>query len=69
MRTQMPQYGRSAQMNPLAFRPDITQAQESLSRVKPSVYKTDLDIARARIAELEALQQPQDNSSFQYGGG
>jgi hypothetical protein len=65
---QMPQYGRSAQMNPLAFRPDITQAQQSLNRVKPSVYKTDLDTARARIAELEAAQaaaaQQYENSNY-----
>jgi hypothetical protein len=64
---QMPQYGRSAQMNPLAFRPDMTQAQQSLNRVQPSVYKTDLDAARARIAELEAAQQPQQDPY--YGGG
>jgi hypothetical protein len=54
---QMPQYGRPAQMSPLAFRPDLATAQQSLNRVQPSVYKTDLDTARARIAELEAAQQ------------
>jgi hypothetical protein len=68
MRTQMPQYGRSAQMNPLAFRPDITQAQESLNRVQPSVYKTDLDTARARIAELEAAQAAAAAQQNSYGG-
>jgi hypothetical protein len=69
---QMPQYGRPAQMSPLAFRPDLTTAQQSLNRVKPSVYKTDLDTARARIAELEAAQQaaqqPQQDPYY-YGGG
>jgi hypothetical protein len=54
----MPQYG-SQPGNPLAYRPDMSQAQAALSRVKPSVYKTDLDAARARIAELEAAQQAQ----------
>ena len=37
----------------LAYRPNIQAVQQNLSRVKPSVYKTDLDNARARIAELE----------------
>jgi hypothetical protein len=60
---QMPQYRSPA----LGYRPDMTQAQQSLNRVQPSVYKTDLDAARARIAELEAAQQPQDNNY--YSGG
>ena len=41
----------------LAYRPNIQAVQQNLSRVQPSVYKTDLDNARARIAELEASQQ------------
>lgn len=41
----------------LAYRPNIQAVQQNLSRVRPSVYKTDLDNARARIAELEASQQ------------
>ncbi len=57
----MPQYRNPA----LGFRPDLTNAQQSLNRVQPSVYKTDLDAARARIAELEAVQQPQ---YYDYGG-
>ena len=60
---QMPQYRSPA----LGFRPNMTQAQQSLNRVQPSVYKTDLDTARARIAELEAAQQPQQDPY--YGGG
>ena len=63
-RAPMPQYRSSA----LNYRPDMTNAQQSLNRVKPSVYKTDLDTARARIAELEAAQQPQDNSYYSGGG-
>jgi hypothetical protein len=55
MRNPMPQYG--TQGNPLAYRPDMTQAREALERVKPSVYKTDLANAQARIAELEAQQE------------
>jgi hypothetical protein len=33
------------------------------------VYKTDLDTARARIAELEALQQSQSQPDYGYSGG
>ena len=59
----MPQYRSPA----LGYRPDLTNAQQSLNRVQPSVYKTDLDAAMARIAELEASQQPQQDPY--YGGG
>jgi hypothetical protein len=69
MRAPMPQYGRSAQMNPLAFRPDTTQAQESLSRVKPSVQKQEQDAQAARIAELEAQLAGFNRPSNDYGGG
>jgi hypothetical protein len=65
---QMPQYGRSAQMSPLAFRPDTTQAQESLSRVKPSVQKQEQDAQAARIAELEAQLAGFQTSNSSYGG-
>lgn len=41
----------------LAYRPNIQAVQQNLARVKPSVYKTDLDAARERIAELEGSQQ------------
>jgi hypothetical protein len=63
MRSPMPQYQNPA----LSYRPDMAQVQQNLTRVQPSVYKTDLDNARARIAELEAAQQPQDTGY--YGGG
>jgi hypothetical protein len=65
MRAPMPQYG--TQGNPLGYRPNMAPAMEALNRVKPSVYKTDLDAARARIAELEGQLQPQDTGY--YGGG
>lgn len=52
----------------LAYRPNIQAVQQNLSRVKPSVYKTDLDTARARIAELEAQMQPQDTGYYSGGG-
>jgi hypothetical protein len=58
----MPQFRAQA----LGYRPDMAQAQQALNRVQPSVYKTDLDAARARIAELEGLQQPQ---SYDYSSG
>jgi len=60
MRGPMPQYG--SQGNPLAYRPDMTQANQALNRVQPSVYKTELDNARARIAELERAQTALDNN-------
>ncbi len=53
----------------LAYRPNIQAAQQNLSRVKPSVYKTDLDNARARIAELEAAEQARQQASSISGGG
>jgi len=71
---QMPQYGRSAQMNPLAYRPNIEQVQQNLSRVKPSVYKTELDAAKERIAQYEAAeearrQQEQNNNYWAFNQG
>lgn len=64
---QMPFY-RSQALN---YRPNMQQAQQNLRRVKPSVYKTDLDNARARIAELEAAEEArrmQEQNSYDYGG-
>jgi hypothetical protein len=55
-------------MSPLAFRPDTTQAQESLSRVKPSVQKQEQDAQAARIAELEAQLAGFQTSNSSYGG-
>ena len=69
MNAPAPLYRSSA----LNYRPNMAQAQQSLSRVKPSVYKTDLDTARSRIAELEAAQavaqQPQDYGYGNSPGG
>lgn len=55
----------------LSYRPNIQAVQQNLSRVKPSVYKTDLDNARARIAELEAAEQARNAASDTgyYSGG
>jgi hypothetical protein len=53
----------------LAYRPNIQAAQQNLSRVKPSVYKTDLDNARSRIAELEAAEQSRQQASYDSGYG
>jgi len=69
MRGPMPQYG--SQGNPLAYRPDMTQANQALNRVKPSVYKTELDLARERIAQYEAAEearrQQEQNNNFTMG--
>ena len=62
MRGPMPTY-RSPALN---YRPNMAPAMEALNRVQPSVYKTDLDNARARIAELEAQLQPQD-TGYNFG--
>lgn len=53
----------------LAYRPNIQAIQQNLSRVKPSVYKTELDTARARIAELEAAQQASSGADAGYSSG
>ena len=59
---QMPVYQNPA----LNYRPNMQQVQQNLSRVKPSVYKTDLDAARQRIAELEAAEQARQAQQDQY---
>jgi hypothetical protein len=62
------QMNMPAYQNPaLSYRPNMQAVQQNLSRVQPSVYKTDLDTARERISQLEAAQQPQDTGY--YGGG
>jgi hypothetical protein len=66
MRGPMPQYQNPA----LGFRPNMQQVQQNLNRVQPSVYKTDLDAAKARIAELEGAQQSQPiTGGFDVGYG
>ena len=65
MRGPMPTYRNPA----LNYRPNMAPAMEALNRVRPSVYKTELDNARARIAELEAAQQPALQSYYDSGGG
>lgn len=52
MRGPMPTYQNPA----LNYRPNMAPAMQALNRVQPSVYKSDLDAARARIAELEGQQ-------------
>ena len=64
MRGPMPTY-RSPALN---YRPNMAPAMEALNRVRPSVYKTELDAARDRIAELEAAQQPQQDTGYYSGG-
>jgi len=50
----MPEYGTQRQGSPLAYRPDMTQAAANLNNVVPSVYKSELDAAKERIAKYEA---------------
>jgi hypothetical protein len=68
MRMQMPAYGQQAG-NPLAYRPNMSQAQAALSNVKPSVQKTTMDTMQARIAELEAQLAPRQEAYDNSGGG
>lgn len=68
MPMQMPVYRNPA----LSYRPNIQQVQQNLGRVKPSVYKTELDAARERIAQFEAAEearrmQEQNNNFTNYG--
>jgi hypothetical protein len=54
----------------LGYRPNMTQANDSLSRVKPSVQKQNQDAQAARIAELEAqLAGYQTPTNDTFGGG
>lgn len=64
IRAPMPTYQNPA----LAYRPNMAPAMEALNRVRPSVYKTELDAARERLAQYEAAQQPQDTGYYYYGG-
>lgn len=69
MQSQNPAQFRSPALN---YRPNIQAVQQNLSRVQPSVYKTDLDNARARIAELEAaeqIRQQTQRTGYEGGGG
>ena len=65
MRAPMPQYRSPA----LDYRPDMSMAQQSLSRVAPSVAEQQRlqAIEDARIAAEQAAQQPQQDPY--YGGG
>ena len=67
MRGPMPTYQNPA----LAFRPNMAPAMEALNRVQPSVYKTELDAARERLAQYEAAEQArqQDNNYWMYNQG
>jgi hypothetical protein len=53
MRGPMPTYRSPA----LDYRPNMAPAMEALNRVKPSVYKTELDLARERIEQYEAADE------------
>lgn len=67
MRGPMPVYQNPA----LAYRPNMAPAMEALNRVQPSVYKTELDAARERLAQYEAAEQArqQDNNYWMYNQG
>jgi len=66
MRAPMPQYRSSA----LNYRPDMTNAQQNLSRVAPSVAEQQRlqAIEDARIAAEQAAQQPPQDT-YSGGGG
>jgi hypothetical protein len=50
----------------------MSQVQQNLGRVTPSVYKTELDATKAKLKELEdaaAAAQQSSYDSANYGGG
>ena len=63
----MPQYRNAA----LSYRPDTAGAQQNLSRVAKSVVLQQKEAAEAEAArlraELDAAQQAQNNSYYNYG--
>ena len=64
----MPQYRSSA----LNYRPDMTGAQQNLSRVAKSVVLQQKEAAEAEAARLRAeldAQQQQSYDPYYYGGG
>jgi hypothetical protein len=68
MRAPMPQYRSSA----LNYRPDMTNAQQNLSRVAKSVVLQQKEAAEAEAARLRAeldAQQQQSYDPYYYGGG
>ena len=67
-RAPMPQYRSSA----LDYRPDMTNAQQNLSRVAKSVVLQQKEAAEAEAARLRAeldAQQQQSYDPYYYGGG
>lgn len=64
MRNPMPTYRSPA----LDYKPNMAPAMEALNRVQPSVYKTELDAARERLAQYEAAEQSrQQDTGYNYG--
>ena len=62
-RAPMPQYRSPA----LDYRPDMTNAQQNLSRVAPSVAEQQR-LQAIEDARIAAEQPPQDNNYYDYGG-
>ena len=64
---QMPQYQNRA----LQYRPDMTQAQQSLNRVQSSVILQQKEAAEAELARIKAEQEAaaQQAQHYNYGGG
>lgn len=62
MRGPMPTYRSPA----LDYRPNMEAVRQNLTRVQPSVYKTELDAARERIAQYEAAEQARQQDSNNY---
>lgn len=66
---QMPMQAPQQRSQALQYRPNMTQAQQALSRVKPSVQKQEQDAQVARIAELEGQLAGFQRPNNDYGGG
>ena len=57
------------QYNPLSYKPNMTQSNASLSRVKPSVYTSDLAAAQAKIKEYEDADAARKEAASGGSGG
>jgi hypothetical protein len=66
----MPQYSRfNSQGNPLAYRPTMQPAEQSLNRVAKSVILQQKEAAEAELAKMKAEQEAAQQNSYRYDGG
>lgn len=64
-RAPMPQYRSSA----LSYRPDMSGAQQNLSRVAKSVILQQKEAAEAELEAMKAAQAAEQDNNYYSGGG